>query len=675
LIHPPGNVLEIRVLKAGRWKTVSGYFNDLESLVRAVAPYAGKPEVSGIYFTLNQCDRALFARAANILKPYAEVTTSDADIVRRLALGIDFDPKRPSKISSTQAEHTAAIRQARQCREWLSAMGWPDPIVADSGNGGHLVYGLDLPNDEETKQMIEKVRAAIDLYHSTPEILIDTGVFNASRIWKLYGTMARKGSDIPERPHRLSAVIEAPDILTPVPLDRVLSPAGRPLDPAQWLPTHGLEVRRTKPWRGGVLYELAVCPWNAEHHEGEARVLQFANGALQAACFHNGCRGKGWHDLRDLVEPGWRQRRHPTKQHSQLQSERDAAEQVEADRSEVGSPWTHAKPAPTLLAEAEGVQAWIIRDILAPGSVTAFMAPRGLGKTHVGHRIAVAVATGGIFRGEAVIQGRVLLVDRDNSPREIKRRLRGWGGNEAPELRVLCRDEAPELKDAKAWGAFPFADYALVIIDSIGAATEGIAEKDSAEAGKAMAHLLDLARKGPAVLVLGNTIKSAEHYRGSGSWADRLDILYEIRDATDLKPSGTRAWWEELPPAGEAAWAERAKRRKQRSTYRLALIPSKFRVGAEPEPFCLELALDEPWAIRDVTAELLQEGEAAKLETAHAHQVRLERAVGVLAAKVLERHTAGDPIPKTEAEEYLHKVLGLRRKEARDLLPQEDDKH
>lgn len=342
LIHPPGSVIEIRMPKASRWKTVSGYFDAPEALVKAVVPYAAKPEVPGIYFTLNQCDAALFARAANVLKPYADTTTADTDIVRRRALGIDFDPKRPARISSTEAEHTEAIRTAYQCRAWLSAMGWPEPIYADSGNGGHLVYGLDLPNDDETQRLIEKILAAIDLCYSTPEMLVDTAVFNAARIWKLYGTMARKGSHIPERPHRLSRILEAPDALTPVPLEllhavaeRAPTPSPRPtpaqgmsgrtIDAARWLTEHGIEVQGTKPWKGGTLYKLAVCPWNSEHTDNDARVIQWPNGALDAGCFHNSCRGKGWQDLRDLMEPE-RGARHRTRH---TRATRDEAETLQ----------------------------------------------------------------------------------------------------------------------------------------------------------------------------------------------------------------------------------------------------------------------------------------------------------------------------------------------------------
>lgn len=42
-------------------------------------------------------------------------------------------------------------------------------------------------------------------------------VFNASRIVKLYGTRACKGQPTPERPHRDSRVIEAPEELRPTP--------------------------------------------------------------------------------------------------------------------------------------------------------------------------------------------------------------------------------------------------------------------------------------------------------------------------------------------------------------------------------------------------------------------------------------------------------------------------
>ncbi len=97
-------------------------------------------------------DPALLARAENRMKERPKATTSDAGIIRRCWLLLDFDPRRPSGISLTDAEHTAALERARTVRDRLREAGWPDPVLADSGNGAHLLYSIDLPNDEMTRR-------------------------------------------------------------------------------------------------------------------------------------------------------------------------------------------------------------------------------------------------------------------------------------------------------------------------------------------------------------------------------------------------------------------------------------------------------------------------------------------------------------------------------------------
>jgi hypothetical protein len=83
---------------------------------------------------------------------------------------------------------------------------------------------------------------------------------------------------------------------------------------------------------------------------------------------------------------------------------------------------------------------------------------------------------------------------------------------------------------------------------------------------------------------------------------DRADIVYQVRDASELKLSGSKPWWEELPAADAGSWANRASRRKQREKYRLAFVSSKFRPAEEPEPFVLEIDLStDPWTVLDVT--------------------------------------------------------------------------
>lgn len=338
------------------------------------------------------------------------------------------------------------------------------------------------------------------------------------------------------------------------------------------------------------------------------------------------------------------------------------------------TPWARAIPAPSFLTQEDGEALWVVDNLVAPGAITGLMAPRGLGKTHVAHAMAIAVALGGMFLGNPLQPGKVMLVDRDNAPRELKRRLRGWGGRTVHNLTVLTRDDAPGLRDTAAWSLFPFAEYALVIIDSIGATTEGIGDNDVSETAKALATLLDLARKGPAVLLLGNTTKSGAHYRGSGAWADRLDLLYELRDATGFSPSGKSDWWHELPEAGEATFAARASRRKQRDTYRLAFVPSKFRLAQEPDPFCLEICLTDPWGLRDVTGEVLAAGDQARKQAALAMAAAKQEAIEHLKKRVAELDAAGTPLLKTDAEKQLQAV-GVRRKVAREIIQSGDGIH
>jgi hypothetical protein len=136
LLMESGQVYEIRIPKAGRNGTISGYFDDPAKIAKAVAPLDGN--VSGIYITLNPCKPALLARAANRLRERAEITTSDADILGRNRLLIDCDPKKPAGISATDEEHARAISVACGIWDELRLAGWPDPVVADNKRRHYL---------------------------------------------------------------------------------------------------------------------------------------------------------------------------------------------------------------------------------------------------------------------------------------------------------------------------------------------------------------------------------------------------------------------------------------------------------------------------------------------------------------------------------------------------------
>ncbi len=331
----PEQVMELRVLSARTTASpryayqASGYFNDPEALIKALASLRSAKEM---YITLHPCQPMLLARANNRLRTLDEMrkaqATSDQHIRRLRWLLIDLDPERPADISSTEAEHQAALAQAQIVKRELQALGWPDPLEADSGNGAHLLYRVDLPITEGVKEtgllhrVLKGLAARFDLTEEQAEngelrLHIDQSVYNSSRICKLYGTLACKGDHMPERPHRLARLLAVPAPLETVSVELLEAlaapvPAKPPkttphahtsFDLARWIEQHQLDVSGPMEWDGGLKWVFRVCPWNAEHTHGGAFLGQRANGALVAGCLHNSCREKGWRDLRALYEP------------------------------------------------------------------------------------------------------------------------------------------------------------------------------------------------------------------------------------------------------------------------------------------------------------------------------------------------------------------------------------
>ncbi len=191
---------------------VAGWYQD-KNKAAAMAAHLHSVHAKGIYLTLNPCQEALLARANERLKANVNRTTNQ-DIADLRNLLLDVDPKRLAGISSTDQEHEAALEMIELIRADLAGEGWSEPLIADSGNGGHLTYPLDLPNTDETVALLKAVLAALALRYADHlarlGLDLDQAVFNPSRLTKLYGTWARKGDSTPDRPHRQSKILPPP---------------------------------------------------------------------------------------------------------------------------------------------------------------------------------------------------------------------------------------------------------------------------------------------------------------------------------------------------------------------------------------------------------------------------------------------------------------------------------
>lgn len=315
-LFAPGDIFEVRVPKT-RMGTISGYFDDTAIAAALIAKENGKHQA--IYVTANPVNPALLARNHNKLEFGSHTTTTDAEILKRRWFLIDLDPVRAVGISSTDGELDMARRRADDITAWLESLGWPQPIVASSGNGYHLMYRVDEPNDDETRVEFEFATKMLAGIFSDDKVNVDTTVWNASRIWKLYGTIAAKGSNTADRPHRVAAIVSRPPELLPVPRGLIENVA-RPMkeakadefrdmtgefigDMQKWLTDRGQTVTSgPRPLYGneGKKWTISKCPFNAQH---DNPMVGLVNNRPVYRCLHNSCSAFRWKEFREKIDP------------------------------------------------------------------------------------------------------------------------------------------------------------------------------------------------------------------------------------------------------------------------------------------------------------------------------------------------------------------------------------
>ena len=314
-----GKVTELRILGVGghEKRVDGGFFDNPDAFAAAAAKYVG---TSHLYFTPNPVNPDLLARANNRVKEWVKggQTTSDENIERRHWFLIDTDPCRPSGISATDEERDAALERLDRIVDFLSRCGWKQPIKQRSGNGGHGEYRIDLPNDDESRDLLSDCLQALSAMFSDEKVSVDVGNFNASRIWKVGGAISIKGDDIPNRPHRVAHPISIPDVIEIVPLEKLreLAKHAPQTPPMQkdssgrstgtfnlesWISEH-IDARPKVAYKnGGVKWKLNKCYFSNDHTDG-AYIIQNADGKIAAGCSHDRCDGKTWHDLRAMFD-------------------------------------------------------------------------------------------------------------------------------------------------------------------------------------------------------------------------------------------------------------------------------------------------------------------------------------------------------------------------------------
>lgn len=320
IFPPPDGVIEVRSMGN---RTLSGYYRDREKLVSDLSRYDNETwyfvmnEIKDDCYSRSQCEK--ISVVTNRMK-----TTADGDVNSLHWILVDADPKRAAGVSATDAEKSAAYEKIKRVGSWLRSKGFCNPVFCDSGNGYHLLYRI-LAETKES-ETVKKFLKVLDAYFSDDAVQIDTTVYNPARITKVYGTIATKGANTKERPHRASAILFVPDPIEVTRFDCVREVAALMPEPEkpsyrnnytepnafsidEFIGTNKIEVQKDVTENGIRKLILSECPFDANHKAPDAAIFVLQSGAIGFRCLHNSCRDKQWQDVRRLYDPMCYERR------------------------------------------------------------------------------------------------------------------------------------------------------------------------------------------------------------------------------------------------------------------------------------------------------------------------------------------------------------------------------
>ena len=317
VMKPDGELFEIRIIPANKKQKPSvGYFKSVDVLLRELK----KQQLKGtnVYITLQKIKDACYSREQRDCFVMGASTTSDNDVEGYNWLMIDLDPERPSGVSSSEEELKEAKNSGNRIYKYLKELGFEKPLLGFSGNGVHLLYKVRIANTKDRENLIKNSLKALNLLFGTEKVKVDCANFNPSRICKLYGTVAQKGTNTEERPHRMSRILSKETEYNPTDVQYLeklcevipkepekpqrynnYKPSEFDLD--DWLFKHNLNYTKVS---GDVdKYILEECPFDSSHTAPDACIFKSRNGAIGFHCFHNSCQDYTWKDVRIKYEP------------------------------------------------------------------------------------------------------------------------------------------------------------------------------------------------------------------------------------------------------------------------------------------------------------------------------------------------------------------------------------
>ena len=311
-LFSPDDMVEVRGKKLDK-KIRSKFYADQQQMVRALAKANAGGKFEALWYTLQRLKPGIDPETKSVNGQ----TTNTSDILSYEWLVIDVDRKDEAskKLNATNEElvelHAAALRVIA----WLASKGFPEPVLACSGNGWHILYKLNHLLLTEYPLLEDVLRAVWHQFLAEPVRVIDRSLADPCQVIKAYGTESRKTPadhpDILVRPWRVSywesvppkiisvthSCLESVAALAPQREESQTGNKGRglPLHPdfdeeAYWSHYEDVFVRTGTVHNG---YQVTnICPityvgeGTGHHHTGSTLTgIRFSEGAPEFHCF------------------------------------------------------------------------------------------------------------------------------------------------------------------------------------------------------------------------------------------------------------------------------------------------------------------------------------------------------------------------------------------------------
>lgn len=453
------------------------------------------PQNINMYFGVHPTDKNMGAdkRAGN------------EDITVINCLYADFDD---DKLGGTKARKTHTAK-----------LGVPPSARVESGGGEHCYWFLDKPyridHDISRKDAAEVQERWISYVGA------DVAVHDLGRILRLPGSMNVKSVYPEPMPCTLTyldenAVYPLNSLVALLPSPKV----GEQGDKQHWkqiedmrkfLGGAGVRVKRIKELKKSKLYVLDSCPFPDAHTDGSFGFIRMDDGRTVPECKHNTCSQLSWEDVRNEFK---------------------IKQQIEEQDTLV--PRFNWISATDCMEEPPEIE-WLIEGLTAKGQLTEIYGKYGAKKSLATMDLGICVALGKQWIGKNTKQGTVLLVDEENGPNMMWRRMNYnmRGHNVQPglpmyhatlsQLNILEDKDIDNLRQA----IIQF-DASLLILDVLAAIVPGADENSVSEMAPPMYALKNLASDTDCAIIIIHHAGKSGDTRGSTAIPGAMDNAIKI---------------------------------------------------------------------------------------------------------------------------------------------------